>query len=311
MKVVLPSSAQFSAAAPVRFLPDERPCDKKRPATLQKVVTGSRYGSRVQVGRERVYSSAPKSMTLIEADSSDSIVVSTSDFQPICVGATAGELQDDDALLDNTIFVLPGLATLSECADLIVAADQWATSRSALSAPEDEPSSHVQRASIAFLDSQCQSIASTLIARCCLNLQRKLPAVASECFGERIARSRDLAARACAGFDPDCFAPNEPAVNIYGVGGCFPAHEDRQALTLLVPLSAGSVAFEGGGTGFWASDAIRLSDDPAEVEPTIVVRPVVPGTALLFGGNMKHAALPVLSGKRHCFVSSFTPVGVA
>jgi len=47
------------------------------------------------------------------------------------------------------------------------------------------------------------------------------------------------------------FSTGEPAINVYHAGGGFKAHEDKQALTVLVPLSAGA-DFEGAGTAFWS-----------------------------------------------------------
>jgi hypothetical protein len=94
------------------------------------------------------------------------------------------------------------------------------------------------------------------------------------------------------------FAPLEPAVNIYWAGGAFKRHEDKQSLTLLVPLSDG---YEGGGTGFWTRERTGASHEPA-----FVLRPS-PGTALVWGGQVKHAGIPVISGERWVFVASFSP----
>ena len=94
------------------------------------------------------------------------------------------------------------------------------------------------------------------------------------------------------------FAPLEPAMNVYWAGGAFKRHEDKQSLTLLVPLSDG---YEGGGTGFWTREQTGASREPA-----FVLRPS-PGTALVWGGQVKHAGIPVISGERWVFVASFSP----
>ena len=94
------------------------------------------------------------------------------------------------------------------------------------------------------------------------------------------------------------FAPLEPAVNVYWTGGAFKQHEDKQALTVLVPLSDG---YEGGGTGFWTREQTGVPH-----EPTFVLRPST-GTALVWGGQVKHAGMPVISGERWVFVASFSP----
>ena len=96
------------------------------------------------------------------------------------------------------------------------------------------------------------------------------------------------------------FAPLEPAVNVYWAGGAFKRHEDKQALTVLVPLSDG---YEGGGTGFWTRERAATGASHA---PTFVLRPP-PGTALVWGGQVEHAGLPVISGERWVFVASFSP----
>lgn len=41
--------------------------------------------------------------------------------------------------------------------------------------------------------------------------------------------------------------------------------------------------------------------------PTHLITPDV-GTALVFGGNVTHAAQPILSGERIVFVASFSPL---
>ena len=216
----------------------------------------------------------------------------TESFESLTVGADSSI--PGDPFFDSHVLVLPGFATADECATLIAAADCWADDQLVL--PSEATA--LRRASVEDLDSRSQTLSSALIARACLSLQSKLPSVARECFGPA---DLHMSGRRFS------FAPSEPAINIYDVGGTFPPHEDRQSLTLLVPLSAPTVAFEGGGTAFWAANAFRLGDELADVEPTLVVRPLVPGTAVLFGGSMTHAALPVISGKRHAFVSSFTP----
>ena len=235
--------------------------------------------------------------------SDDELSLSGQAFETLFIGNDGDEYVEDEAFLESHVLLLPGIATPHECEELIAAADHWAVSHHEAVAACDE-SSPLRRASFADLDQHSRSIASRLIARARLNLQKKLPSIAKEVFGDTIMMSDTDPASWVNRLN---FAPNEPAVNIYGVGGSFPPHEDRQALTLLVPLSAASVNFEGGGTGFWAPSAIRLGSDLSTTVPTLVVRPVVPGTAVLFGGSVTHAALPVQAGTRHAFVSSFTP----
>ena len=81
-------------------------------------------------------------------------------------------------------------------------------------------------------------------------------------------------------------------------------------MTVLVPLSGGA-DFEGGGTAFWSALDTESSRRPGGSRadlpaPTMVLRPPA-GAALLFGGDVTHAGVPVQSGQRCIFVASFSP----
>ena len=97
------------------------------------------------------------------------------------------------------------------------------------------------------------------------------------------------------------FSSREPAINIYTPGGEFLAHKDAQALTVLIPLSCPEQDFHGGGTSFWSQDSRghRVED------PTVILKPPA-GTAMLFGGCVTHAGVPVEEGIRVVFVASFS-----
>ena len=100
------------------------------------------------------------------------------------------------------------------------------------------------------------------------------------------------------------FSPGEPAVNVYTQGGEFKAHEDKRSLTILVLLSEPD-AFAGGGTAFWppgSQDQARRGEAP----PAVTLKPPA-GTAILFGGEVTHAAVPVKAGTRCVWVASFSP----
>ena len=58
------------------------------------------------------------------------------------------------------------------------------------------------------------------------------------------------------------------------------------------------------GTGFWAQDSLGHRVEA----PAAVLRPAA-GTALLFGGHVTHAGMPVTAGERAVFVASFSPRG--
>ena len=96
-----------------------------------------------------------------------------------------------------------------------------------------------------------------------------------------------------------------------GRGGEFYAHQDHQALTVLVPLSEPH-SFEGGGTGFWAAAPAAAAREAADrhapdrhAPPTLVLKPPA-GDALLFAGSVTHAGMPVRAGERVVLVASFS-----
>ena len=99
------------------------------------------------------------------------------------------------------------------------------------------------------------------------------------------------------------WSEGEPAINIYEKQGYFGAHKDHLALTVLVPLTFPSQDFAGGGTGFWRGNR-EVSENP-ETAPDLILRPP-PGSALIFGGDVTHAGMPVEDGYRSVFVCSFS-----
>jgi len=123
------------------------------------------------------------------------------------------------------------------------------------------------------------------------------------------------------------WSEGEPAINVYTAGGGFGAHKDHMALTFILPLTCPTRGFSGGGTGFWSAeaeargaygggaygggrdDADMLDDNKANARPdgppTAVLRPPL-GTAILFGGDVTHAGMPVEGGTRAVLVASFS-----
>eukprot|EP00523_Entomoneis_sp_CCMP467_P011433 CAMPEP_0168723572 /NCGR_PEP_ID=MMETSP0724-20121128/3187_1 /TAXON_ID=265536 /ORGANISM="Amphiprora sp., Strain CCMP467" /LENGTH=279 /DNA_ID=CAMNT_0008770289 /DNA_START=28 /DNA_END=863 /DNA_ORIENTATION=+ len=103
------------------------------------------------------------------------------------------------------------------------------------------------------------------------------------------------------------YTRREPAINVYTNGGEFQKHKDAQSLTILVPLSSPETHFQEGGTGFWSEHELpdssndynfdhfpSFAGDQAsnEAPPIVILRPPA-GTALLFGGSVTHAGIPV------------------
>jgi hypothetical protein len=117
----------------------------------------------------------------------------------------------------------------------------------------------------------------------------------------------------------------EPMVNVYQEGGFFKRHTDMMQLTILVVLQE---ATDGGGTAFYAGSGDEPEQEEEETDnndgnenygggggssttrteqhavPDRVERPTV-GTALIWSGQLLHAALPVTKGVRVVYVGSF------
>ena len=152
-----------------------------------------------------------------------------------------------------------------------------------------------------------QALCDTLLVRGLALLRRDHPTLLPQLFGDILA-----AEDAGVTTHPQLtFTPGEPACNVYTTGGSFAPHVDRQSLTVLLTLSA-SDAFCGGGTCFWSiadsAEGPKLFGRTLNVQrkPSFVLVPPV-GTALVFGGNVMHAARVISAGERSVFVASFSP----
>jgi len=192
------------------------------------------------------------------------------------------------------VFTCESFATADECEALIAAAERvlqsynrsWRNPR--------------ERLPIAT------KLDHTLLLRLFALIELQLPALCEAKFGQRAELQR-MARR---------FSPAEPAVNIYTVGGEFAPHTDKEHLTLLMPLDPPG-AFEGGGTAFWSAShhppccegyvgSMAEENDRERWLPHDYVIRAPAGTAIIFGGDVTHAGLPVVAGKRHLFVMSFS-----
>lgn len=196
--------------------------------------------------------------------------------------------------LGHSVFTVASFASADECDALIAAAERLLRSYG-----NRAPQPALCRLSIV------SEVQPRLLRRLLALVEQTLPALGEALFG-RTANLADMAVE---------YSPGEPAVNVYLVGGHFAPHTDKQALTLLVPLSADG-AFEGGGTAFWKDGHHRLPGPPGApayeqgdargwLPHDLALRPPR-GSAIIFGGNVTHAGLAVTSGTRHLFVMSFS-----
>lgn len=199
-----------------------------------------------------------------------------------------------EGALGHSVFTVDSFASPDECDALMSAADRLLQSYG-----ERVPQPVLCRLSIV------SKVEALLLRRLLALVEERLPALSESLFG----RKANLAEMSVE------YSPGEPAVNVYLSGGHFAPHTDKQALTLLVPLSPAG-AFEGGGTAFWkdghhapapeaGEPAYEQGDERGWLPHDLALRPPR-GTAIIFGGNVTHAGLAVTSGTRHLFVMSFT-----
>ena len=236
-------------------------------------------------------------------------------------GAEAAALPFDDALAgSHSLALLDGVATLEECAWLReqagAAADEERLLRLSQTDSDAERRSYGEdgmrcdgqtgriRAPVTrLLGAEGQALCDAILQRAVARLNEVLPGLLDRLFGTGVLSRTLLHNQGLV------FSPGEPALNVYGPGGHFDAHTDKQSITILVPLSyatstdpdegieaAGAMAgsYSGGGTAFWSVHARAphaIDDETAEAaattikrdEPTLVLRPP-PRRAIVFGG---------------------------
>lgn len=203
------------------------------------------------------------------------------------------EYDSDTNILAHSVLTIPNFANDEEIQDLIAAGERQLAGQHRQGLPRYR-----------FFIGGRQKTALNLRLRLLGLIEAQMPDLAQAIFGQK----SDLASMNVR------FSSDEPAVNIYNWGGYFQPHTDNEAISFLVPLSPEG-AFEGGGTAFWADTHIDRSGSgengskgkgkARELPHSHVVNPPA-GTAIIFGGKVTHAGLPVVSGTRHLFVMSFT-----
>jgi hypothetical protein len=148
------------------------------------------------------------------------------------------------------------------------------------------------------LDRDVQVLATDLVYRALDLIQSRNPVLAD---GMRIS--------GCTADTRLSYSAGEPAINVYyAPGGDFKPHRDMQSMTLLVSLSP-LTDYEGGGTHFYEPAATPSEAIRGKAVPIATLRQPA-GAALLWGGELTHAAAAVTKGRRLVFVASVTPQDV-
>lgn len=198
----------------------------------------------------------------------------------------------------HSVLVLDNVATALEC-------EKLASEAAAAAANERERKGLdglVRRPAVELLGSEGIALFDSLLLRQMERVRQAAPSLDTHLYGDSLNTSPHTIFH-----NPRLiWSEGEPAVNVYNAGGMFTPHEDAQSLTCLLNVSA-SCAYEGGGTAFWSLRDAGFKRKLADTnQPTLLLAPPA-GTALIFGGQVTHAAQPLLSGERIVAVASFSP----
>ena len=202
----------------------------------------------------------------------------------------------------HSVLVLRDVATSDECEALRAAAA--AVAHDAVNAPYQQPGK--VRLPLERLPPREATIGEAVLTRSVERTSGACPGLVRELFGDLFESG--------VAFGDLGFSPNEPAVNVYAPGGEFAPHVDGQRLTVVILLSPAD-GFTGGGTAFWSQHhegsytATTAAEAAKTTLPKVVLKPKF-GDALVFTGDVLHAALPVETGQRTVFVASFGPKGL-
>lgn len=209
-----------------------------------------------------------------------------------------------------SVLVLDGAATPAECEALRREASSLAE-RTRGSGAEARAASDPERCRLPVrehLGAEGLALYDAVLSRTCASVAGALPDFVKALFGDR------LEGATCLNNDGLKFSPGEPAINVYGVGGAFRAHEDGESLSVVMPLNGGG-AFAGGGTAFWSPSQeypVYAGSGPSPPlrgpPPAFELAPEA-GTAFVFVGSVTHSAHPLTSGERCVSVCSFSPAG--
>lgn len=209
----------------------------------------------------------------------------------------------DSLRAGHSVLVLHAVSSTAECKAL---AAQCALA-AALVREERGPHPLVRKRADELIGKAGATICEDLLIRQLALLHSPAPGLVSALFGDVLGASLLQSIT----HNPElAWSEGEPAINVYTPGGRFTPHEDEQSLTLLLNLSEQD-AYTGGGTAFWSladgGGPGKGRDLPESTPPSQLLAPAV-GTAIVFGGQVTHAAQPVLTGERIVFVASFSPL---
>ena len=237
----------------------------------------------------------------------------SSDTQEVILNtelAAAASSTAESVAHGHSVLLLTAVASSEECATLRKAASTAAASERAsrgLSGLVREPIEALLRE-----DALSLALCDALLVRQHTVLTKRLPSLVAALYG-----SDGLSSTTCLRNERLVWSPGEPALNVYTPGGHFTPHADEQSLTCLLNLSEQG-DYVGGGTAFWSSVADApvpgdggdddASGDGAGRPPTRLLVPPV-GTALVFGGTVKHAGQPISAGERCVLVASCSLAG--
>lgn len=248
----------------------------------------------------------------------------------------------------HSILVIPSIASCLECRALhSAAADAAQRLRAARLAGSMPAASHSTGRLLmpieANFDVECQGLCDRLLLRQMALIRAELPTLVSALFDVS-----GLSYSTCVNNEELVFSEGEPALILYSPGSGFEPHEDGMALTCLLNVTSADDNYGGGGTAFWSQEEGDSHDDPradsggcsgddarkrrktsnegdcdgftksygdtsgdskakGNARPAVVIRPAA-GTAILFGGNVTHAAVSVASGQRVVLVAGFSPM---
>lgn len=204
----------------------------------------------------------------------------------------------DSIAAGHSVLILEGVASEDECQQL--------ASEASLAAAKERTAKGldglVRKPATALLDRSGVTLFDSLLLRQVRRMQDVAPCLTTSLFGEALDASPSTV------FDNPhlIWSEGEPAVNVYSPGGRFTPHQDAQSLTCLLNVSPRD-DYTGGGTAFWSlHDAGHKGTKAESKPPTFLIAPPA-GTALVFGGQVTHAAQPLLSGERIVAVASFSP----